>query len=270
MSPDLIFILSLLLKMAITAAFVVAASFIAERSGPLIGAMVATLPIAAGPSYVFLALDHDARFIAASTITSIAAHAATGLLGITYVLLAQRHSLAVSLGGALAAWIASAVAIRSLPWTLMSALAINVVTYAFCVTVAERYLHVKMPLITRRWFDVPLRAFLVACLVGTVVTLGLNVGPKITGIFAVFPMVMVSLMLIMHRRIGGPANAALLANTMWGLVGFGLAVLALHLTVVPLGAPLALTVALAVSILANITIWLIRRRGHAKKMAALD
>src|SRR5919204_3230123 len=150
MSPDL-FILSLALKMAITAIFVVAASFIAERSGPLIGAMVATLPIAAGPSYVFLALDHDAQFIADSTITSIASHAATGLLGITYVLLAQRSSLAVSLGGALAAWIASAVAIRSVSWTLMSALAINIVTYAFCVTVAERYLHVKMPLITRRW-----------------------------------------------------------------------------------------------------------------------
>ena len=157
-----------------------------------------------------------------------------------------------------------------MPWTLIGVLALNVVTYAVCVTVAERYLHVKMPLITRRWYDVPLRAFLVACLVGTVVTLGLNVGPKITGIFAVFPIVMVSLMLIMHPRIGGPANAALLANTMWGLVGFGLCVLSLHLTAVPFGTPLALVFALAVSIAANITIWWFRRHGHAKRMAALE
>src|SRR5262245_65080383 len=129
MSPDLLFVLSLLLKMAITAAFVVAASFIAERSGPLIGAMVATLPIAAGPSYVFLALDHDAQFIAESTITSLASHAATGLFGITYVLLAQRHSVVVSLGGALAAWIASAVAVRSVAWNVWTAIALNIVTY---------------------------------------------------------------------------------------------------------------------------------------------
>ena len=64
MSPELIFILTLALRMAITAAFVVSASVITERSGPVIGALVATLPISAGPSYVFLALDHDAAFIA--------------------------------------------------------------------------------------------------------------------------------------------------------------------------------------------------------------
>ena len=50
--------------MAVTAAFVVTASIITERSGPVIGALIATLPISAGPSYVFLALDHDAAFIA--------------------------------------------------------------------------------------------------------------------------------------------------------------------------------------------------------------
>ena len=77
MSPELFFLASLALKMAVTAVFVVAASLIAERSGPLIGAMIATLPIAAGPSYVFLALDHDAQFLAQSTITSLASHSAT-------------------------------------------------------------------------------------------------------------------------------------------------------------------------------------------------
>ena len=58
MSPDLTFLLILGLRMAVAAAFVVTASFIAERSGPVIGALVATLPISAGPSYAFLALDH--------------------------------------------------------------------------------------------------------------------------------------------------------------------------------------------------------------------
>ena len=64
MPPELAFILTLVLRMAVTAAFVVSASVITERAGPVIGALVATLPISAGPSYVFLALDHDAAFIA--------------------------------------------------------------------------------------------------------------------------------------------------------------------------------------------------------------
>ena len=61
--PTSLFWLSLALKMAVTAGFVVVAAMVAERAGPAIGALVATLPIAAGPAYFFVALDHDAAFI---------------------------------------------------------------------------------------------------------------------------------------------------------------------------------------------------------------
>src|SRR5262249_4863231 len=66
MSPELFFWLSLFLKMAVTACFVVVAAMVAERAGAMIGAIVATLPIAAGPAYFFVAQDHDAAFISAS------------------------------------------------------------------------------------------------------------------------------------------------------------------------------------------------------------
>src|ERR1700761_2233886 len=112
MSPDLIFLLTLGFRMAITAAFVVSASIITERSGPVIGALVATLPISAGPSYVFLALDHDAAFIAQGALASLPINAATIFLGLTYVVLAQRRNLIVSCGAAVAVWIALASIIR--------------------------------------------------------------------------------------------------------------------------------------------------------------
>src|SRR5258706_964271 len=105
MSPVLAFILTLELRMAITAAFVVSASVITERSGPVIGALVATLPVSAGPSYVFLALDHDASFIAEGALASLPINAATIFLGLSYVVLAQRPSVIVSLGVAAAVWI---------------------------------------------------------------------------------------------------------------------------------------------------------------------
>src|ERR671936_2935464 len=108
MSPELHFLLLLVLRMAVAAAFVVTASFIAEHSGPAIGALVATLPISAGPAYVFLALDHDAAFIAQGALTSLPINAATIFLGLTYTLLAQRHGLAVSFLSAAAVWIAIA------------------------------------------------------------------------------------------------------------------------------------------------------------------
>src|SRR5664280_1905411 len=116
MPPDLAFILILALRMAITAAFVVSASVITERSGPVIGALVATLPISAGPSYVFLALDHDAGFIAEGALASLPVNAATIWLALTYVVLAQRHGALVSWGVAAVVWLALAALSRTVQW----------------------------------------------------------------------------------------------------------------------------------------------------------
>ena len=235
MSPDAMFWLELATKMAVTAAFLVAATAIAERAGPLVGGLVATLPISAGPVYLFLALDHDSRFIAASAMAS----------------------LAVALGF----WLAAIFTVRSFQWTLPGALAINAASYLVAVPVARRFRSAKFRPPRRRWYDVPLRAGLVAVLVATVVGLSARVGPTLTGMLAVFPVVLTSLILIFHPRIGGPATAAILANTLPGLVGFAFAMLALHLAAVPLGKAAALILALAISIGWNLTLWLNRHRG---------
>ncbi|QWG18247.1 hypothetical protein KMZ68_25495 [Bradyrhizobium sediminis] len=265
MSPELAFILTLLLRMAITAAFVVTASVITERSGPVIGALVATLPISAGPSYVFLALDHDADFIAEGALASLPINAATIFLGLTYVVLAQRRSALVSCAVALAVWIALASVIRMFQWTLLAGLVANAVTFAICVPLLQGYRHVKMPLITRRWYDVPLRAGLVATLVATVVTTSGWVGPRISGIIALFPIVFTSLMLILHPRIGGPATAAVIANGAWGLMGFGIAVAVLHLAALRFGSTVALSLALMTCIGWNLGLWWYGRRKPVRQ-----
>src|SRR5258708_25746815 len=224
MSPELIFILTLVLRMAITAAFVVAASVITERSGPVIGALVATLPISAGPSSVFLALDHDATFIAEGALASLPINAATIWLALTYVVLAQRRNAFVSCGGAVAVWITLAALTRTVQWSLAGGLIAHAVTLAICLPLLRRFRHVKMPLITRRWYDIPLRASLVATLVTTVVTLSRWVGPSVSGTIALFPIVFSSMMLILHPRIGGTPTAAAIAHGGWGRIGFGIGI----------------------------------------------
>jgi hypothetical protein len=261
--PDSAFLFMLAVKMAATAAAVVAASLIAERVGALIGALVATLPIASGPAYILLAIDHDSRFIADSTVTSLAVHAPTGLFCAAYVLAAQRWPF-ISIAIAVTTWVGGALAIRAVDWSLAGVLALNAATYGPSLPLVQRFTHARVPAIGRRWFDVPLRAAMVAVLVGAVVTAGANVGPKLAGILAVFPIVLLSLMLILHPRIGGRAAAAVIANSMWGLIGFGLSILALHLAVVPLDAPAALGTALLVSIAGNTTIFLLLRHGRVR------
>ena len=260
MSLDLAFLFTLALRMAVTAAFIVTASIITERSGPVIGALVATLPISAGPSYVFLALDHDAAFIAEGALASLPINAVTIFLGLTYVVLAQRQSAVVSCLSAVAVWIALASVIRMIHWSLAGGLIANAVAFAICVPLLRRFRNVKMPLITRRWFDIPLRASLVATLVATVVTLSGWVGPTISGIIALFPVVFTSMMLILHPRIGGPATAAVLANSGWGLMGLGIAIAVLHVAALRFGSAVGLSLALATCVSWNLGLWWWSRR----------
>jgi hypothetical protein len=260
MSPELTFLLTLALRMAITAAFVVSASIITERSGPVIGALVATLPISAGPSYTFLALDHDAAFVAEGALASLPINAATIFLGLTYVLLAQRRSALVSAGGAVAVWIALALVVQSLHWSLAGGLIVNAIAFAICIPLLARFRHAKMPLVARRWYDIPLRASLVATLVAIVVTLSGWVGPKISGVIALFPAVFTSMMLILHPRIGGPATAAVVANSGWGLLGFGAGIAVVHVAVLQFGSAIGLSLALATCVSWNLTLWWVGRR----------
>jgi len=255
MSPDLAFILTLALRMAVTAAFVVSASVITERSGPVIGALVATLPISAGPSYVFLARDHDAAFIAEAALASLPINAITIFLCLTYVVLAQRRSAAVSFAGAVMVWSALAALSRTVHWSLAGGLIANAVAYAICLPLLRRFRHVKMPPITRRWYDIPLRASLVATLVATVVILSKWVGPGVSGTIALFPVVFTSMMLILHPRIGGPATAAVLANSGWGLIGLGIAIAVLHLADLRFGSVVGLSLALATCVSWNLGLW---------------
>jgi hypothetical protein len=260
MPLELHFIIFLVLRMAIAAAFVVSASFIAERTGPVIGGLVATLPISAGPSYVFLALDHDAAFIAQGALSSLPVNAATIVLGLTYVVLAQRNNLLVSAGSAVAVWIVLASIIRLFDWTLTAGLAVNLVAFGICIPLLARYRHVKMPLVTRRWYDIPFRASLVATLVAIVVSTSGWVGPRVSGVIALYPIVFTSMMVILHPRIGGPPTAAVLANSAWGLLGFGLAIAVLHVAVTQFGSAIGLSCALATCIGWNLTLWWMGRR----------
>jgi hypothetical protein len=263
MSPELYFILTLCVKMAVTAAFLLAATVTAERAGPLIGGLVATLPISAGPVYIFLALDHDAHFIAQSALGSLTTNALNVVFATVYALLAQKRSLITSLSGAYVAWVALFLVAARVSWTLSLALVVNVAVIAVALWIVHPLRHVRVPAVRARWHDLLMRAAMVAALVGTVVTLSFTIGAAASGSLAVFPIVLTSIIIILHRRIGGPATAAIMANAVIGLGGFGVAIATLHLTAEPLGSPLAMGLALVVAVTCNMTVYLARKRAAA-------
>ncbi|MBV8751943.1 MAG: hypothetical protein JO328_03695 [Hyphomicrobiales bacterium] len=247
-------------KIVLTAAIVVAAATATERAGPLLGALIVTLPIGAGPSYVFLALQHDSAFIGASALGSLAVNALNGVFALVYAALAQRRGLFVSLASALAVWVVLAAAMRPVEWTLARGILLNVAVYAVCLPGAARFRHAAMPIYRRRWYDAPLRALLVSAIVAAVLALSTRVGPTTTGILATAPMVMTSMTLILHPRVGGKVSAAVMANGLTGLVGFGVSLLVLHAAVLAFGNAAGLALWILFSMGWNLCLWALWRR----------
>ncbi len=240
------FWVSFLLKILVTAAVVITAARTAEWAGPFFGALIACLPVSAGPSYVLLSLQASDGFIAETALASAAMTAGAAIYLAIYVLLAPRAGVVATLSGALGAWLATALLIREVDWTAVTRHSLH----SAPITRSER-----------RWFDLPLMAAMVGFLVAGVVTLSSALGAALTGMAAVFPVTFSSLGVIVQSRLGGRVAAATMAGAVRAMPGFALGLLVLHELALPAGAALAMLAALATMLAwsAGLILWRVLR-----------
>ncbi len=230
-----------------------------ERSGPLLGALVVTLPVTVWPAYVFLSFDHDVVYIVASAQSGLAVNAASAVFMLIYLVMAQTRGLVFSLLVAVFSWIGLAWLLLSVTWTVVCAGLLNLLVYPVCLWLSRNFREVEVPRVARQWYELPLRTALVCALMGTVLVLSHWVGPKATGMLAVYPISTTCTMLILHTRIGGRASAAVIANGLWGLLGIGGGLFALSVTIQPLGKAIALSLALIIPVVWNMSVWFFRQ-----------
>jgi uncharacterized membrane protein (GlpM family) len=261
-SPELLFWYGLALKMAMTAVVVVITSIAVERSGPFVGALIAALPTAAGAAYTILAIQHPPSFIAASAIGSMTTSAAVSIYCLTYAVLAQRRGLLLCLSVSLLVWFAAAGILRLIDWTPLGALALNAVVFGVTIPLSWRYRATgPMRKFLRTPFDIPLRALAAAVTVAVVTSASYSIGSFASGMFALFPIVMCSSVVILHPRVGGQATASMLAHAQVALIGLTLSFLGVHYAAGPLGSWWALAIGGLVAIAWSGVLLLVRRRA---------
>jgi hypothetical protein len=244
--------LPLVAKALATALIVISASVAAEALGPVWGAIIASLPVSAGPAYVFLAMQHGPDFVATSTLNSAAANAATGLFLITYGILARRLPPSHSLGAAVAVWFAASLAVQQIAWTVTTVVALNLAVYGPGLVFVNRDVPAESEPARpsqRQWFDLSLRAASVAAFVSLVVAVSAALGPAATGIAAVFPVSLISLIVILRPRLGGPTTALLATKALLPMLGFGIMLFVMHVAVQSSGVTAAFGFALAVCVI---------------------
>src|SRR5579875_667844 len=174
----LAFALGLLFKIVMTAGIVVAASVVVERSGPFIGALIASLPTAGGAAMIILAMEHPPAFIANSAVGSIVSNAICAIFTLTYAALAQRRSLATSLIGAFIVWFALALLSHYVTWTAATAALSNIVVFPVAIIAGARFrahngAKGRVHLTVR---DLAWRAAIVTLVVLTVTTASYSIG----------------------------------------------------------------------------------------------
>ena len=245
MTADLPLWIQIAIKVLIAASVVVTASVMAEKSGPFVGGLILALPVSVGPAYALLALQASPAFVAQSGIGSLVSNVMVGAYVLTYLVLAQRVPLLLSVGAAVVVWTAGAVSLKLAALSPLALVLLNVAAFALFIPLSRGARSgAPPPLRVRRWFELPLRALLVGTLVASTLTVSAMIGPAWTGIAMAFPITLTSSILIMQPALGAAATAAVMASVLRGLVPFALAYWLIYALAVPLGVWPALGLAL--------------------------
>ena len=227
-----------LLRAIVGAGFVVTTSIVAELLGPFWGGLLVSLPVSAGPAFVMLALDQDDAFIAQAGIGGLVANAITQVFIAVIVLTAPSWRAPFVFAAAMLAWFAIAFVVRQFDWSPFGAVCLNILVFAVLLPLTRKPLKTSVGTPRpggRRWYELPMRGLMVGVLVASVVTASSWLGPTLSGMAAVFPIMLTGLALVTLPRLGGAATAALFAGIMRAMPGFSLAMLLIAITAEPLG-----------------------------------
>ncbi len=252
----------LVAKILLAPTFVVGASLIARRYGVRIGGLVGGLPVVAGPILLVFALSHGSAF---------AADAAKGtLLGIlsllafilVYAHLARRMRWGASLILGWGAFFAMTGALSTVTLGANLALAVVLVAVAITLLLLPRAVGERLEAVSLPSWDLPLRALSALALVLALTAVAGQLGAKLSGLLAPFPVIASVLAVFTHAQHGERDLHLIMRGFVVGLVAYAFFFFALTVSLGSLGVAasflLATICALAIQSVALALTW--RRR----------
>lgn len=244
----------LLLKVVLVPALVASVTLAARRWGLRIGGILTALPMVAGPTLVFYAIEQGNAFAASASRTAMLGIAATAGFCVVYA----HASMRVNWIGSLVAGWAAVAAVAAVLYALPDMLGIGEFTIAVAALLIGRRLiasHTATPIVPvpPRW-DVPLRMATAAAAVILFTGIAALVGPRWSGFVSAFPVVTMILVVFTHAQRGHASAAMFLRGLLRGLHSFAVLCLAFATALGVLGWALfpafgsALTAQLAVQV----------------------
>jgi hypothetical protein len=252
----------LTLKLVLVPALVAGVTLGARRWGPRVGGWLTALPLVAGPTLLFLALEQGEAFAARAASGTLVGLIAVAAFGLAYGRLARGRPWAWSLVGGWAAFGATTAALQLVPWTPSLALLATLGAFALAGRLLPDPGRHLAPAPPPAW-DLPLRMLGTLAVVLGVTSLADRLGPDLSGALTPFPVALGVVLVFAHAQQGAAPAIALLHGFLPGMWGFALFCLVLSLTMVALGAWAALLAALgAQGAVHGVVLWHLIRSGR--------
>lgn len=216
----------LLASFVVGSAWVTLGTVTAERYGSKVGGVIGGFPSAAFVALLFIGFTQTPRVASSATTVMPLAQGFNGLFLIAYMTLA-RHGLRVALAGSLFVWLllASTLAAMGTPrfWVSITGWVFLIL---FCYLLVERRMNIPSQGKRSMRYTLPLLAFRVllgGTTIAFAVLMGKVAGPLFGGIFATFPAMFISTLVVTYRTGGAPFSRAVAKALMVsGLVNVGL------------------------------------------------
>jgi hypothetical protein len=249
----------LALKLALAPLLIAAISLAAQRLGPRLAGALTAIPVVAGPLALVVALEQGPAFAARAAGATLAGELSLGVFCVIYAFLCLRAPWWLCLALGWAGFATSTLALDRLDPSLPAAFVLSLAT----------------PLGIRRLTPAPelpplagsisraelaIRMAAGAALVLAISGAARALGPRLSGLLTLFPVAVTVLAVFSHRGQGAPFAVHLLRGLAAGLYNLTAFFTTLALTLEPLGVAGSFALALAASVLVQLTVLRVLRR----------
>lgn len=215
----------LVIKLLLTPAIIVSATLAGRRYGQLATGWLVGLPLTSGPINAFFAVEHGPHFAARAAVGSLSGAVGEVAFCIGYAAAARRgwpSAVALGSGGfAVVALVVEGLHVTASPVTVIA---------VTCTAVAALFVGLKLvphvppafdaPKVSPSRWDLPARALTATGALLALTAVATTLGPRLTGLLAVYPLYTVVLAAFAQRHEGRPGAVQILRGLLIGLFSF--------------------------------------------------
>jgi hypothetical protein len=266
----------LILKLVLVPSLIAAVTLASRRWGPSIAGWLSAFPVVSAPILYFIALEQGASFTATSAIGTLSAVIAILVFGLSYAWAATRYAWGISLLVGFAGYFCAVSALALWAPTLNFAAAAVLLALLFAPKFYRRLL-IKSSFSTIRQAnkssvqdegqkakpasDLIWRMGAGAILVMLVTHFSSTLGPRLSGVFAMFPVMGSVLVVFSHRLSGAVFATQMLRGMVLGYYAFSVFCFALALTLRSHSIDVAFLISLSCALLVQISTHFFQRRS---------